>query len=55
MAITAFTSAEEQAAALQAGMNDVLAKPLKTETLTASLMRAHARCHPRDRRGSSRW
>ncbi len=55
VAITAFTSAEEQAAALQAGMNDVIAKPLKTETLTASLMRAHARCHPRDRRGSSRW
>jgi CheY-like chemotaxis protein len=45
VAITAFTSAEEQAAALQAGMNDVLAKPLKAETLTASLMHAHARCH----------
>jgi CheY-like chemotaxis protein len=55
VAISAFTSVEEQAAALQAGMNDDLAKPLKTKTLTASLIRAHARCHPRDRRCSSRW
>ncbi len=48
VAVTAFTSVEDRAAALQAGMNEVLGKPLKSEPLTASLVRAHARCcaHP---------
>lgn len=48
VAVTAFTTAEDRAAALQAGMNEVLGKPLKSEPLTASLVRAHARCraHP---------
>jgi len=41
-AVTAFTSPEEQAAALAAGMNEVLPKPLKKELLRASLLRAHA-------------
>ncbi len=45
VAVTAFTSPEEREAALQAGMNDVLAKPLKAEALQASLVAAHARCH----------
>ncbi|MCP9835475.1 response regulator [Cyanobium sp. Aljojuca 7A6] len=45
VAITAFTSAEERQAALQAGMNDVLAKPLKAEALEACLVAAHARLH----------
>jgi two-component system, sensor histidine kinase len=43
VAVTAFTAAEDQAAALQAGMNEVLGKPLKSEPLTATLLRAHAR------------
>ncbi|MBD2719481.1 ATP-binding protein [Synechococcus sp. FACHB-909] len=42
VALTAFTSAEEREAALQAGMNAVLAKPLKAEALLASLVAAHA-------------
>ncbi|MEA5411287.1 response regulator, partial [Synechococcus sp. BA-120 BA3] len=42
VALTAFTSAEEREAALQAGMNAVLAKPLKAEALMASLVAAHA-------------
>ncbi len=42
VATTAFSSAEDRAAALEAGMNDVLAKPLKTEELIACLRRAHA-------------
>jgi two-component system, sensor histidine kinase len=48
VAVTAFTTVEDRAAALQAGMNEVLGKPLKSEPLTASLVRAHARCraHP---------
>ena len=46
VAVTAFSSAEERQAALQAGMNDVLAKPLKAEALQASLVAAHARCGP---------
>lgn len=48
VAVTAFTTVEDRAAALQAGMNEVLGKPLKAEPLTASLVRAHARCraHP---------
>ncbi len=48
VAVTAFTTAEDRAAALQAGMNEVIGKPLKTEPLTGSLVRAHARCraHP---------
>ncbi len=44
VAVTAFSSAEERQAALQAGMNEVLAKPLKAEALQASLVAAHARC-----------
>lgn len=43
VALTAFTSAEDREAALQAGMNDVLAKPLRSEALLASLVTAHAR------------
>ncbi len=46
VAVTAFSSAEERQAALQAGMNDVLAKPLKAEALQASLVAAHAHCRP---------
>ncbi|MBW4531054.1 MAG: response regulator [Aphanothece saxicola GSE-SYN-MK-01-06B] len=47
VAVTAFSSAEERQAALQAGMNDVLAKPLKAEALKACLVAAHARsCQP---------
>jgi two-component system, sensor histidine kinase len=48
VAVTAFTTVEDRAAALQAGMNEVLGKPLKSEPLMASLVRAHARCraHP---------
>ncbi|MCT0211329.1 MAG: hypothetical protein DCF18_11575 [Cyanobium sp.] len=48
VAVTAFTTVEDRAAALQAGMNEVLGKPLKSEPLTASLVRVHARCraHP---------
>ena len=46
VAITAFSSAEEREAALRAGMNDLLAKPLKAEALMASLVAAHARCRP---------
>lgn len=46
VAVTAFSSAEERQAALQAGMNDVLAKPLKAEALQASLVTAYARCRP---------
>ncbi len=42
VATTAFSSAEDRAAALEAGMNDVLAKPLKSEDLIACLRRAHA-------------
>ncbi len=42
VAVTAFSSAEERQAALQAGMNDLLAKPLKAEDLKASLVAAHA-------------
>lgn len=42
VALTAFTSAEDRAAALQAGMNDVLAEPLRSEALLASLITAHA-------------
>jgi CheY-like chemotaxis protein len=42
VAVTAFTSAAERRAALQAGMNAVLAKPLKAEDLKASLVAAHA-------------
>lgn len=42
VAVTAFSSAEEREAALQAGMNEVLAKPLKAEALQASLIAAHA-------------
>jgi len=45
VAVTAFTSTEERAAALQSGMNEVLAKPLNAEALMASLVLAHARCH----------
>ena len=44
VAVTAFSSAEEREAALQAGMNDLLAKPLKAEDLKASLVAAHASC-----------
>ena len=42
VALTAFTTAEDREAALQAGMNDVLAKPLRSEALMASLVTAHA-------------
>ncbi|AFY28875.1 ATP-binding protein [Cyanobium gracile] len=42
VALTAFTTAEDREAALQAGMNDVLAKPLRSEALLASLVTAHA-------------
>jgi signal transduction histidine kinase/ActR/RegA family two-component response regulator len=42
VATTAFSSAEDRAAALQAGMNDVLPKPLRSEDLIACLRRAHA-------------
>ncbi|MCP9883744.1 response regulator [Synechococcus sp. ATX 2A4] len=42
VAVTAFTTVEDRAAALLAGMNEVLGKPLKSESLTASLLRAHA-------------
>ncbi len=42
VALTAFTTAEDREAALQAGMNDVLAKPLRSEALVASLVKAHA-------------
>ncbi len=41
VALTAFTTAEDREAALQAGMNDVLAKPLRSEALMASLVTAH--------------
>jgi two-component system, sensor histidine kinase len=44
VATTAFSSAEDRDAALQAGMNELLAKPLKEETLKASLVAAHASC-----------
>lgn len=44
VAVTAFTTVEDRAAALQAGMNEVLGKPLKGELLSATLVRAHARC-----------
>ena len=43
VAITAFSSAEERDAALLAGMNDLLAKPLKAEALQACLVAAHTR------------
>lgn len=42
VATTAFSSTADRAAALEAGMNDVLAKPLKSEELVACLRRAHA-------------
>ncbi len=42
VATTAFSSAEDREAALHAGMNDVLPKPLKSEDLIACLRRAHA-------------
>ncbi len=42
VATTAFSSAEDRDAALQAGMNAFLAKPLKEEALKASLVAAHA-------------
>jgi two-component system, sensor histidine kinase len=42
VATTAFSSADDRAAALQAGMNDGLTKPLKREELIACLERAHA-------------
>jgi signal transduction histidine kinase/ActR/RegA family two-component response regulator len=42
VATTAFNSADDRAAALQAGMNDGLTKPLKREELIACLERAHA-------------
>jgi two-component system, sensor histidine kinase len=44
VATTAFSSAEDRDAALQAGMNEFLAKPLKAEDLKASLVAAHASC-----------
>jgi two-component system, sensor histidine kinase len=44
VAVTDFSTAEEREAALQAGMNDLLAKPLKAEDLKASLVAAHASC-----------
>ncbi len=44
VATTAFSSAEDRDAALQAGMNEFLAKPLKAEALKASLVAAHASC-----------
>ncbi|MCP9829664.1 response regulator [Synechococcus sp. L2F] len=44
VAVTAFTTVEDRAAALQAGMNEVLGKPLKGELLSATLVRAHGRC-----------
>lgn len=44
VATTAFSSAEDRDAALQAGMNEFLAKPLKEEALKASLVAAHASC-----------
>lgn len=44
VAVTAFSSAEDRDAALQAGMNEFLAKPLKAEDLKASLIAAHAHC-----------
>ncbi|MEA5416775.1 ATP-binding protein [Synechococcus sp. BA-132 BA5] len=43
VAITAFSSAEERDAAVRAGMNDLLAKPLKAEALQACLVAAHTR------------
>jgi two-component system, sensor histidine kinase len=43
VALTAFTTAEDREAALRAGMNDVLAKPLRSEALMGSLVTAHAR------------
>jgi signal transduction histidine kinase/ActR/RegA family two-component response regulator len=42
VATTAFNSADDRAAALQAGMNDGLTKPLKREELIGCLERAHA-------------
>ncbi|MEA5391824.1 ATP-binding protein [Cyanobium gracile UHCC 0139] len=56
VALTAFTSGEDRETALRAGMNDVLAKPLKAEALMASLVAAHARGLPFPARdGSPPW